>query len=146
MSAPRPTLYVAEPPAAYVHKPTLVVDCSVLAGVLFQEPWQEQARARMAGHHLRAPHLLVHEVCSVALKKARRGASVAAVEGLARWQQVAIQLSEVDAGQTFELAQRYQLSAYDASYLWLAGELRCPLATFDQGLAQAVQQHLGSLG
>ncbi len=48
--------------------------------------------------------------------------------------------------QTFALAQRYQLSACDASYLWLAGALRCPLATFDETLAQAAQQHLGALG
>lgn len=146
MSASGPTLYVAEPPAAYLHRPALVVDCSVLAGALFQEPWQEQSQARMAGHALFAPILLAHEICSVALKKARRGAAVAAAEGLARWQEVVIELSEADVPQTFALAQRYQLSAYDASYLWLATALRCPLATFDATLAQAAQQHLGALG
>ena len=45
-----------------------------------------------------------------------------------------------------QLAQRYQLSAYDACYLWLAAELKYPLATFDEQLARAAQEHLASLG
>ena len=146
MSTAAPALHVAERPAAWLHKPALVVDCSVLAGVLFQEPWQDEARQHMAGRSLHAPHLLTHELCSVALKKARRGASLAASEGLAQWQELAIELIEVDAVQTFALAQRYQLTAYDASYLWLAAELKCPLATFDATLAQAARLHLASLG
>ena len=48
--APSPVLYVAEPPARYLPQPPLVVDCSALAGILFQEPWLEQARGRLAGH------------------------------------------------------------------------------------------------
>lgn len=146
MSAAGPTLYVAEPPAAYLHKPAVVIDCSVLSGVLFQEPWQHEAQAHIIDRSLYAPHLLAHEVCSVALKKARRGASEAAHEGLARWAELSIELSAVDAAQTFALAQRYQLSAYDASYLWLAEALRCPLVTFDEVLGQAARRHLGALG
>ena len=42
-------------------------------------------------------------------------------------------------------AARYELSAYDAAYLWLAAELRAPLATFDRRLAEATQAHLGTL-
>ena len=145
MSARAPTLYVAEPPATYLHRPALVVDCSVLAGVLFQEPWQDEARSRIAERSLFAPYLLAHEVCSVALKKARQGASVAAHEGLVRWRELSVELSGIDAAQTFDLAQRYRLSAYDASYLWLAAELKCPLATFDEALAQAAQVHLSAL-
>ncbi|MBN8558749.1 MAG: type II toxin-antitoxin system VapC family toxin [Proteobacteria bacterium] len=146
MSAAGPTLYVAEPPATYLHRPALVVDCSVLAGVLFQEPWQDEARSRIAERRLFAPYLLAHELCSVALKKARQGAIVAAQEGLARWQELSVELCGIDVEQTFSLAQRYRLSAYDASYLCLAAELKCPLATFDQTLAQAAQRHRGSLG
>jgi predicted nucleic acid-binding protein len=40
---------------------------------------------------------------------------------------------------------RYKLSGYDAAYLWLAAELKAPLATFDKKLAAAAQAHLSSL-
>jgi predicted nucleic acid-binding protein len=140
-----PVLFVAEPPPQYLPRPPMVVDCSALAGVLFQEPWMDQAVQRLSGHRLCAPHLLQAEICSVAVKKARQGATEAAAEGLAQWQNVAVELTDFDVQQTFELARRYQLSAYDASYLWLADQLRCPLATFDAKLAAAATAHLGAL-
>jgi predicted nucleic acid-binding protein len=123
----------------------MVVDCSALAGVLFQEPWMDQALQRLAGHRLFAPHLLQAEFCSVAVKKARRGAAEAAAAGLAQWPSVAVELTDFNVEQTFALAQRYQLSAYDASYLWLAEQLRCPLATFDAQLGEAAAAHLAAL-
>ena len=42
----------------------------------------------------------------------------------------------------YALAQRYGLSAYDAAYLWVAGSLKAPLATFDAKLAEAAQLYL----
>lgn len=123
----------------------MVVDCSALAGVLFQEPWMDQAVQRLSGHRLYAPHVLQAEICSVAVKKARRGAAEAAAAGLAQWYSVAVELTDFDVEQTFALAQRYQLSAYDASYLWLAEQLCCPLATFDAQLGAAATAHLGAL-
>lgn len=145
MSAAQPVLHVAEPAASYRLKPALVVDCSVLAGVLFQEPWKDEAQTHIANRMLFAPRLLAYEICNVALKKARKGASLAATEGLNQWQDMDIDLGDVDPTQTFALAQRYQLTAYDAAYLWLAAELKCPLATFDATLAQAARLHLTEL-
>jgi predicted nucleic acid-binding protein len=145
MPSGAPVLFVAEPPPQYLPRPPMVVDCSALAGVLFQEPWMDQALQRLSGHRLYAPHLLQAEICSVAVKKARRGAGEAAAEGLAQWQNVAVELTDFDVEQTFALAQRYQLSAHDASYLWLAERLCCPLATFDSRLAAAATEHLGAL-
>ena len=43
------------------------------------------------------------------------------------------------------LAVRYRLSAYDACYLWLASELKAPLATFDEKMAPAAKAHLVDL-
>ncbi|MBV1730908.1 MAG: hypothetical protein KUA38_01540, partial [Hydrogenophaga sp.] len=57
-ATPTPVLLVAEPPAQYLPRPPMVVDCSALAGVLFQEPWMDQALQRLSGHRLYAPHLL----------------------------------------------------------------------------------------
>ncbi len=52
----------------------------------------------------------------------------------------------VKAAESFELATRYNLSAYDAAYLWLAAKLKAPLATFDAKLGEAARAHLASLG
>ncbi|WP_217995111.1 type II toxin-antitoxin system VapC family toxin [Methylogaea oryzae] len=43
-------------------------------------------------------------------------------------------------GDTLQLARRYNLSAYDASYLELALREGLPLATLDSGLRDAVQR------
>lgn len=139
-----PTLYVAEPPALYLVRPPLVVDCSALAGIVFQESWQPQAQQSIAGHTLHAPSLLPYELTSVTLKKFRCGEAHAA-DGLAQALDMDIDLHEINAQVVFELAKRYQLSAHAASYLWLAAELKCPLATFDEKLATSAQAHLSQL-
>ncbi|MGD0548896.1 MAG: type II toxin-antitoxin system VapC family toxin, partial [Terracidiphilus sp.] len=43
-------------------------------------------------------------------------------------------------GQTLELADRHQLTVYDATYLELALRLSLPLATLDDDLRKAAQQ------
>lgn len=145
MSSPTRALYVAEPPARYMARLPLVLDCSILAGLVFQEPWLDEAQQRIAGHSLHAPHLLHAEITNVAIKKMRRGESHAA-DGLARAAQMAIDLYPIEVAPVAELAQRYQLSAYDAAYLWLAADLKAPLATFDQKLAAAARTHLSGIG
>jgi predicted nucleic acid-binding protein len=139
-------LYVAEPSPQFLRRPALVVDCSLLAALHFKEPESEVARQRLTQHALHAPSLLDHEMLQVGLTKLRRREPEAAVlEGLRDYFAQDIQLHDTDAMAQFELARRYGLSAYDAAYLWLAAELRAPLATFDRRLAEAAQQHLGSL-
>lgn len=144
MSAAPRTLYVAEPPSHYLTRPPLVVDCSTIAGIVFGEPWQDSARTRIEGCALHAPHLLPCEIANVALKKQRRG-EAHAMAGLADAVSMFISLHAIDTLAVAELAQHYQLSAYDAAYLWLAADLKCPLATFDAKLADAAQRHLSSL-
>ncbi len=139
------TLYVAEPPAQYMTRPPVVVDCSALAGVLFQEPWQAQATEKIYGRTLNAPYLLQAEIASVALKKHKQGFEQLVADGLAQYETMEIDLHRVEPTHVLALALRYKLSAYDAAYLWLAAELKAPLATFDEKLAAAAQAHLSSL-
>lgn len=139
-----PTFYVAEPPAQYLVRPPMVIDCSALAGIVFQEPWKDEALQRIAGRTLHAPGLLNYEITSVALKKMRRG-EVHAADGLEQAVGMDVELHDINLQEVCALALRYQLSAYDAAYLWLAAELTCPLATFDEKLATAAQAHLSSL-
>ena len=146
MTIAQRTLYVAQPPAAYLVRPPMVVDCSAICGILFDEPWRAEAIARLSGRTLYAPYLLDHEVISVTLKKHRHQWSRESIAAaLQDYDQYQIELRETDLAAQFDLALRYQLSSYDAAYLWLAAELKAPLATFDEKLGSAAQTHLASL-
>jgi len=138
-------LHVAEPPAAYRVLPPLVVDSSVLVAALFREPaLEEQARGAMRRCKLHAPLLLEYEIANVALKKASMADEVEVLAALDGLDALEVTLHRVDVKGSFQLARRYALTAYDAAYLWLTGELKAPLATFDRKLANAARQHLGA--
>lgn len=123
----------------------LVVDCSVMAALIFDEAESADAAAMLLGRSLHAPTLLPYEIASVAAKKQRGGAN-------AHWLQSALQafneqlidLHPVPPDAAAALAQRFKLSAYDAAYLWLAATLAAPLATLDKALHRAAQQHLAA--
>lgn len=139
-------LFVAEPPAQYLVQPPLVVDCSVLSAAIFEEESRGVALDLLKGKALHAPYLLEHELVSVALKKQKLGWPYEAVTlALAGQSQLDISLHRTDIEAQHALAVRYKLSAYDAAYLWLAAELKAPLATFNEKLARAASAHLSSL-
>jgi predicted nucleic acid-binding protein len=139
-------LIVAEPPPALRVLAPLVVDASVVNALLFDEPERDEARKRMAGRQLYAPQLLDYEVANVALQKMRRGLNAdAAATALRLYEGTDIRLLHVDGTALVELAERYRLTAYDAAYLWVAAELKSPLATFDRRLGEAARQHLSTL-
>jgi predicted nucleic acid-binding protein len=144
--AQRPGLILAEPPAVYLSRPPLVLDCSVLCAVLFQESARAQALQHMSGKDLHAPTLLDHEVANVAVRKGRENWSAESISlALAVYADQQITLHRTDTTAQVELARLYGLSGYDAAYLWLAAELKAPLVTFDVKLGQAALVHLGSL-
>lgn len=138
-------LHIAEPPARYHVRPPLVVDCSVLAAAVFQEETQALAHEHLLKHELHAPFLLQCEIANVALKKLRQGFEEESRAGLQRALDIAIDLHRIEVQEVAALARQYRLSAYDASYLWLAADLRAPLATFDDRLAAAARAFLAKL-
>jgi len=138
-------LFISEPAGQYTRYPPLVVDCSVLAIVLFDEPERETALLAMAGKELFAPDLLDHEMVSVALKKSRLGMQKAAEQALNDLSDLRLTRCAVDSSAQFELARRMKLTAYDAAYLQLAMDLRAPLATFDQKLGRAAKSVLSQV-
>jgi predicted nucleic acid-binding protein len=145
---PRPTeLLIAEPPSEYRVRPPLVVDASVLAACVFGEPERDAAEARLRGFALHAPALIDYELANVATTKLRRKdlAPELAAQALAEFAAMALERHAPAPQGMAALAWRYGLSAYDAAYLWLAGELKAPLATFDRRLAEAATTHLGTL-
>jgi len=139
---PADALLLAEPAGQYARQPPLVVDCSVLAAVLFDEPQRDAAALAMAGKGLFAPDLLDHEMVSVALKKSAAGHSALADQALADLQAIRLTRCTINPADQFQLAERTGLTAYDAAYLQLAIELRAPLITFDKKLGQAAQKVL----
>jgi predicted nucleic acid-binding protein len=83
--------------------------------------------------------LLFLEVASVCLKKLklypeRRQSIFKAFE---MWRRLTISSVEVDHAEVVLLAERNGLTAYDASYLWLARWLEAELVTLDQSLEEA---------
>ncbi len=91
----------------------------------------------MLGHTL-----LAYELTHVACKKcrARPDEAVRVASQLSNALILTDRWLEVDADEVLVLALVWGLSAYDASYLWLAGELGMPLVTFDRRLAAAATE------
>ena len=125
----------------------MVVDCSVLSAVLFREDSSDEALRILAGRTLHAPFLLDSELANVGVKKARAGMQEILIDdALAKYGQHGIELHHPDVREQFALALRYGLSAHDAAYLWVAGFVQAPLATFDAKLAKAARAYLAGPG
>lgn len=119
--------------------PAKVVDCSVLAAIVFNESLSSEAEFLLRGSDLYAPVLLAYELAHVAQKKTagqpqRRGLISQAL-GWAL--DLNIQWTWVDHSGALEIALETGLSTYDASYLWISRILNIELVTFDPYLAAA---------
>ncbi|HEX4113565.1 MAG TPA: type II toxin-antitoxin system VapC family toxin [Stellaceae bacterium] len=116
-----------------------VIDASALAAIVFGEPEAAAIHARFDGSRLAAPALLAFELANVCLVKMRRHpkqrASILGAFMAAR--NAAIETLAVDHAGVVELAETMGLTAYDASYLWLARHLGGELITLDGQLMKA---------
>lgn len=120
---------------------TLVVDASAVAAMLFDETEGATIRAHIRGESLMAPHLIDYELANICWKRARRTPSgqAASLTMLAALAYVKIDRVSVPATDVASLALRTGLSAYDASYLWLAMSRDLELVTLDDRLARVNQ-------
>lgn len=118
--------------------PAKVVDASAVAALLFGEPEAETVAGLMTGD-LYAPALLPFELANIYVKKSRRHPE--RQQALAKAYQLRhrlkIETTAVDHDGVVALAQSSGLTAYDASYLWLARQIDADLVTLDQQLAAA---------
>ena len=117
-----------------------VVDASALAALLFGEPEAGQVVDRLRSGRLVAPALLDFELANISLTKVRRYPAQREVllRGLALRDRMAIEIVAVAHCEVLPVAEAAGLTAYDASYLWLARRLGAGLVTLDRRLAAAM--------
>jgi predicted nucleic acid-binding protein len=116
-----------------------VVDASALAALLFGEPEAAAMAERLRAGRLVAPALLDFEIANICLTKIRRHYTSREdlLAGFRLRTRTAIEIVAVDHVQVLALAEASGLTAYDASYLWLAQRLGAELVTLDRRLAAA---------
>ena len=119
--------------------PVKVVDASALAALLFGEPEAEAVAERLGDARLVAPALLGFELANICLIKSRRHPDQrpALTAAFRLRDRLAVDEVAVDHDGALELAATTGLTAYDASYLWLARQLGADLVTLDRQLAKA---------
>ena len=122
----------------------LVVDACAIAAVLFGEPDAEDIVAGIDGAPLAAPGLLWYELASVCLKKisVHPRAAKKLLEAFSLLDSLNITAVSINHYETVQLAHKYRLTVYDASYLWLARYLRVPVVTPDKRLQRAAEKIL----
>lgn len=119
----------------------IVVDASVLVSALADDDVDgDQARARLRGERLAAPHLVDLEVASAWRRLAAEGSLEGRRADLALADLADLRLSRVPhtslLGRCWEL-RATNLSIYDAAYVALAEALDATLLTVDGRLANA---------
>jgi predicted nucleic acid-binding protein len=116
-----------------------VVDASALAALLFGEPEAEAVADQLDGARLVAPSLLAYELANVCLVKCKRlpDQREALLAGFQLFARLGVEEIVIDHARVLELALNTSLTAYDASYLYLARQFGAELVTFDKKLKQA---------
>jgi predicted nucleic acid-binding protein len=118
-----------------------VVDASALCALLSGEPDGLAVAERLRDGHLIAPALLPFEVANVCLEKMRRHPERrdALMIAFGMLDRMEIGVVAVDHGKALVLAEQCGLTAYDASYLWLARRMSIGLVTLDSQLESALR-------
>ena len=122
--------------------PDKVVDASALAAIAFAEPGADAVIDEIDGHRLHAPTLVVFELMNVAWKRSRKQPAAAALflQALAVLDGLGLRFRGIDQEEVVRLGLKTGLTAYDASYLWLARALNMPLVTLDKKLGAHARQ------
>jgi predicted nucleic acid-binding protein len=99
----------------------------------------EAIAGRLAGARLVAPALLSFELTNVRLIKCRRhpDQKLSLMAAFRLRDRLGVEEVAIDNGSVLDLACGTGLTAYDASYLWLARQLKAELGTLDRQLANA---------
>jgi predicted nucleic acid-binding protein len=117
----------------------VVVDASALGAVLFGEPEGPQVAEQLGNSALVTTTLFTYEIANICWKKLRRYPEkrAALLEGYSLLGSMEIEKVEVSGPEALLLADRENLTVYDASYLWLSRKLELELVTLDSDLNAA---------
>ena len=116
--------------------PDKVIDASALAALAFAEPEADAVLDAIDGHRLHAPTLVVFELMHVAWKRSKKqpAATSLFLEALEVLEGLGLRFRGINQGAVVRLGLSTGLTAYDATYLWLARALGMPLVTLDKKL------------
>jgi predicted nucleic acid-binding protein len=114
-----------------------IVDASAIAALAFAEPDADLVIDAIDGHRLHAPTLIEFELMNVAWKRAKKqpAATTLFLHALDLLADLRLRFRGIDHDQVVKLGLSTGLTAYDATYLWLARALHMPLVTLDRKLA-----------
>jgi len=123
---------------------TCVLDASAALSLVLADEFTADSQRildHVVEHGAIVPSLWQYEVANGLLSALRRGrtterAVAQALTGLRRLP-ITLDKGEPASIEMISLASEFDLSAYDAAYLWLARSLQLPLATRDHSLARA---------
>ena len=120
----------------------VVVDASALGAIAFDEPEGPTLAAHLEGETLLAPALIDFELMNLAVTKARRRPDLVdkILISVAAALAVPIARITVPGPEVFALAMATGLTAYDASYLWLARSRDAELVTLDRALMRLAKE------
>ncbi|MEX0733351.1 MAG: type II toxin-antitoxin system VapC family toxin [Steroidobacteraceae bacterium] len=116
--------------------PVSVVDASALAALAFGESEAPAIAEMLENQTLVAPALVVYEVGNACWKKCRRDPASAVVlsKAFADMLKLEIRLLAIEPAEVLGVAQKHDVTFYDAAYLWLADRLKARLVTLDSRL------------
>lgn len=120
----------------------VVVDASAIAAIAFGEAEGPDLAVHLSGETLLVPTLFDYELANIAWNKARRRPATrpliaAALSAAAR---LGLTRVSVPPDEAFRVASGTGLTAYDASYLWVALVHDAELVTLDAALARAARR------
>ena len=115
----------------------LVVDASAVSAIFFREPEAERLERKLLHRSWVAPTLIDYEIGSVYLKKIKSYPQLR--QQLDECYQIysvsPIERVDVPVSSVVAIAEKHDLTIYDASYFWLAVTLNLELVTLDKRLA-----------
>ena len=119
----------------------LVADTSTIIAVIANEPEKPLLVAKTQGYDLIAPRSLYWEIGNAFSAMIKRGRitleqAKAAIE---IYEQIPINLVDVDLKQALEIVDKQKIYAYDAYMIACALNRGCPLLTLDGGLVYAAK-------